>query len=145
MTTETRRQIDFRRHGTGSAPFWGTAIVLLHLLINAVHVAAHVDLHIYLGRADTAFVLVVIGLCPLIAVALLWTSWDRAGLLLLAVSMAASLLFGLYHHFVAAGPDHISSQMRGFWATVFVLSAYGLLAAQAAGTYVGLNFLLRRK
>jgi hypothetical protein len=73
----------------------------------------------------TAFVLIVIGLCPLVAMALLWTLWDRAGLLLLAVSMAASLLFGLYHHFVAAGPDHISGQVLGFWATVFVLSAYG--------------------
>jgi hypothetical protein len=130
---------------TGSAASWGTAIVLLHLLVNAVHVAAHLDLHIYLGRADTAFVLIVICLCPLVAMALLWTSWDRAGLLLLAVSMAASLLFGLYHHFVAAGPDHISGQVRGFWETVFVFSAYGLLAAQAAGTYVGLYFLQRRK
>jgi hypothetical protein len=127
------------------AAYWGTAIVLLHFLTNIVHAAAHVNLQVPVSRADTAFIVTIILLCPLIAMGLLWTSRARIGLLLLTFSMAGALLFGLYHHFVAEGPDHVGSHAPGFWPATFTISAYGLLALEAAGAYAGMYFLSRKK
>jgi hypothetical protein len=74
---------------------YGTAIVLAHLLVNIVHGAAHRELHVELRPAAMLFVIGVILLCPLIAMVLLWVSQEPLGLALLALSMAASLIFGL--------------------------------------------------
>ena len=67
------------------------------------------------------------------------------GLFLLSFSMGGALLFGLYHHFVAQGPDNVGSHGPGFWAATFTISAYGLLVLEAMGTYAGLYFLSREK
>ena len=123
---------------------YGTAIVLVHLLVNIAHAAAHLKLHIELGLAAMLFVMVVIVLLPLIAMLVLWTSRERLGVILLALSMSASLIFGLYNHFVAAGPDHVGEQATGTWGTTFVLTAYLLLVTEAIGTYVGFHFLYRK-
>jgi hypothetical protein len=87
------------------------------------------------------FVIVVILLCPLLALALLWTPQNRLGLLLLTVSMAASSVFGLYNHFLVRGPDHVSAQASDTWGIVFVLTAYLLFLTEALGTFFGLYFL----
>jgi hypothetical protein len=55
--------------------------------------------------------------------------------------MFGSLLFGVYHHFLVTSPDHVRSQPASPWGIVFVLTAYGLLIAEAIGTYVGVHFL----
>ncbi len=55
--------------------------------------------------------------------------------------MLASLLFGLYYHFVAEGADHVHSQPAGSWGTTFIFTAYGLMITEAIGTWVGLHFL----
>jgi hypothetical protein len=119
--------------------------VLLHFLTNIAHAAAHLSLDIPLNRVDMAFVVTIILLCPLIALGLLWTSWVRMGLFLLTFSMGGALLFGLYHHFVAEGPDHVGSHGPGLWAAIFIISAYGLLVLEATGTYAGMHFLWREK
>jgi hypothetical protein len=54
--------------------------------------------------------------------------------------MFGSLLLGLYHHFLAVGPDHIRSQHAGGWDTTFVLTACLLLSTEAIGTDVGIHF-----
>ena len=64
-----------------------------------------------------------------------------AALILLSLSMFGSLLFGFYHHFLVASPDHIHSQPSGGWGTTFVLTAYLLLITEAIGTYFGVHFL----
>ena len=122
---------------------YGTAIVLVNLVINIVHGAAHLELHIDLSAAEKIFVAVVILAAPLLAMALLWTPRQRAGLGLLALSMAGSLAFGLYHHFVAMGPDHVGAQVAGFWGTTFVATACLLFLAEAVGTYIGVWYLYR--
>jgi len=86
----------------------------------------------------------VVVLCPLLALALLWTSQKRLGLMLLTFSMAASATFGLYNHFVVSGPDHVSGQPPGPWSTVFVVTAYLLFLIEAIGTYAGFYFLYGR-
>ncbi|MGA2589014.1 MAG: hypothetical protein ABSH32_03790 [Bryobacteraceae bacterium] len=121
-----------------------TAIVLAHLLVNIVHGAAHQQLHIGLSLVETLFVGVVILACPLLAMVLLWTSQQRLGLILLALSMAGSLVFGLCHHFLMTGPDHVGEQAAGPWATTFAVTSYLLLLTEAIGTDAGIRFLYRK-
>jgi len=125
------------------AAAYGTAIVLVNLVVNLVHGAAHRDLHIDLSAAETLFVVVVILAGPLLAMALLWTAWQRLGLGLLALTMGGSLVFGLYHHFVAADPDHVGAQVAGFGGTTFAVTACLLFLLEAVGTYLGVLYLCR--
>jgi len=124
---------------------YGTAIVLVNLLINIVHGVAHLELHIDLNAAEKLFVAVVILAGPLLATALLWTPWQRLGFGLLALTMAGSLAFGLYHHFMSMGPDHVGAQVAGVWGTTFVVTACLLFLAEAMGTYLGVRYLYRTR
>ncbi len=118
-----------------------TAIIVAHLLVNIVHGLAHRELRVGLAPLASIFVIVVVLIFPLIAMALLWTAEKRLGLILLSLSTFGSLLFGLYHHFLALGPDHVHSQPPSPWGIPFVLTAYLLLITEAIGTYVGVHFL----
>jgi hypothetical protein len=122
---------------------YGTAIVLAHLLVNIVHGAAHRELGVGLSPLGSIFVIVVVLVLPLVAMVLLWTAQLRLGLILLALSMGGALLFGLYHHFLVAGPDHIHAQPSGGWGSTFVLTSYLLLITEALGTCVAFYFLRR--
>lgn len=124
---------------------YGTALVLAHLMVNIIHGAAHRELGVKLGPAGMLFVIGIILLCPLFAMVLLWTSQMRLGLVALTLSMAASLVFGLYNHFAVRGPDHVGEQVSGPWGTAFVLTAYLLFFTEAMGTYMGLYFLNRSR
>jgi len=116
-------------------------VVLAHLLVNIAHGLAHRELSAGLPRFGSVFVIVFVLILPLLATALVWTAQKRLGLILLSLSMFGSLLFGLYHHFLAAGPDHVHSQPASPWGITFVATAYGLLIMEAFGTYVGVHFL----
>jgi hypothetical membrane protein len=118
-----------------------TLLVVAHLFINIAHGTAHQKLRVTLPPAGMLFVIFVILLGPLLALALLWTSQKRMGLLLLTVSMAASAVFGLYHHFLVRSADHVSAQPSGPASTAFVVTAYLLLLTEALGTALGLYFL----
>ena len=120
---------------------YATAIVVAHLLVNIVHGLAHRELHVGLAPPASIFVIVVVLILPLVAMALICIVQERLGLILLSLSMFGSLLFGLYHHFLAIGPDHVHSQLPSLWGITFVLTAYLLLFAEAIGTYVGVHFL----
>jgi hypothetical protein len=118
-----------------------TAIVVAHLLVNVVHGVAHRELHVGLSPSGSVFVVAVVLILPLVAMALVCTAKKRLGLILLSLSMLASLLFGLYHHFLVISPDHVHSQPASPWGIAFVLTAYGLLITEAIGAYVGIHFL----
>jgi hypothetical protein len=118
-----------------------TAIVVAYLLVNIVHGLAHRELHVGLAPLASIFVIVVVLISPLIAMALIWRAAKRLGFILLSLSMFGSLLFGLYYHYLAVSPDHIHSQPYGGWGTTFVLTAHLLLITEAIGTYVGVHFL----
>jgi hypothetical protein len=120
---------------------YATAIVAAHLLVNIAHGLAHRELRVGLAPSASLFVIVVVLISPLVATALLWTAKKRLGLILLSLSMFGSLLFGLYHHFLASGPDHVRWQPPSSWGITFVLTAYLLLITEAIGTYVGVHFL----
>jgi hypothetical protein len=117
------------------------SIVLIHLLVSFAHGYAHRELGIALSMFQSMFVFIVILILPVIAMVFTWTAWKRSGLILLALSMAASLLFGLYYHFLAAGPDNVHSQPASSLGTTFALTSYGVLITEAIGAYLGIHFL----
>ena len=118
-----------------------TAIVGVHLLVNITHGLAHRELRIGLALPASIFVIVVVLIAPLLAMALVWTVKKQLGLILLTLSMSGSFLFGLSHHFLAMGPDHVNSQPWSPWGLAFGLTAYALLITEAIGTYTGIHFL----
>lgn len=118
-----------------------TFFVLVHLLITGAHGAAHHQLQVGLTPSGKAFVASVIVIAPLLAMWLVLGTRRRFGLGLLAASMFASLLFGLYHHFLVEGADHVHAQPRDSWGDVFVITAYALLVTEAFGTWMGIHFL----
>ena len=118
-----------------------TAIVMAHLVLSIAHGLAHLELRVGLSPLPVSFVILVVLIAPLVAMGLLWTVEKRLGLILLSLSMSGSLLFGLYHHFLATSPDHVRSQPSNPWGLAFVLTAYGLFITEAIGTYVGVHFL----
>ena len=122
---------------------YGTFIVLTHVLINIIHGAAHRQLHVGLHSAGMLFVASVVVLCPLLALALLWTCQKRLGLILLTFSMAASATFGLYNHFVVSGPDHVSGQPPGPWSTVFCRHGVSVVPHRSHRNLRGLLFPAR--
>lgn len=98
-------------------------IVVAHLLVSFVHGYAHNDLRVQLSNAQNVFVLVVITVAPILATLLLWTRFVRFGFLLLLVSMAGSLLFGVYYHYVEISPDHVSHLPAGDTQGLFRVTA----------------------
>jgi len=121
----------------------GTVAVLLHGVIAVLHGAAHNDLGIQMTAAENAFINVVIVAAPVVAAVALWTRFVRAGAVLLAVSMAGSLLFGAYHHYVAISPDHVAHLPAGNLQGLFRLTAVLLVVSEAAGSGIGLWGMLR--
>jgi hypothetical protein len=120
-------------------------IVLTHLVINIAHGFAHGALQVGLSRFHSIFVIVVILVAPLLAMGLAWTSWKRAGLVLLSLAMGGSLVFGLYHHFLAMSADNVSAQPANLLGLLFRVTSYGLLITEAIGAYAGIYFLKASK
>ena len=110
-------------------------------MVNTAHGLGHRELRVGLDPQGSIFVIVVVLICPLLAMGLMWTAEKRLGLILLSLSMFGSLLFGFYHHFLVASPDHVRLQPASAWGIVFVLTAYGLLITEAIGAYLGIHFL----
>jgi hypothetical protein len=120
------------------------AIVVAHLAVNLFHGWAHERLAIEISPAEKVFVVVVILVAPIIAGVLLLLRARRMGAWLLAVSMAGALAFGIYKHFVAAGPDRALSLPYSGWAVVFQVSAVLLVVTEAAGCWAGFRILRRQ-
>ena len=111
--------------GVNRSAKYVTAIVVAHLLVNIAHGLAHRELRVGLDPPASIFVIVVLLVSPLLAMALLWTTKKQIGLILLSLSIFGSLLFGFYHHFLVASPDHVRLQPASAWGIAFVLTAYG--------------------
>lgn len=115
----------------------GTAAVVAHAVIAALHGTAHTDLGIQMTAAQTLFINVVIVAAPIVAAIALWTRFAHAGAVLLAVSMAGSLLFGVYHHYVAISPDHVAHLPAGNLQDLFRATAVLLVVSEVFGAGVG--------
>ena len=118
----------------------GVGIVLAHFVVVMFHGSAHTNLKINLATWQTVFVLIVIVLAPLAAAILIWTRFARFGFVLLAASMAGALLFGVYFHYLAISPDHVSHLPPGDAQATFRWTALLLAITEAIGLTVGLAY-----
>ena len=115
-----------------------TAAVLVHLAVNLLHGRAHGELGVGLSAWQNIYVITVILIAPLIAMLLLWTRYARLGVLVLVISMAGSLIFGVIHHYVLVSPDHVSHLPPGDAQGMFRMTALFLVLTELFGLVVGL-------
>jgi hypothetical protein len=116
------------------------AIIIAHAAVAFLHAAAHQVLDIRVSTAQLIFILTVIMLSPLVAGLLLWKRLMMAGGMLLAAAMLGSLLFGVYNHFMALSPDHVShvgGLPQKSWPFIFQATASLLALIEMAGSWVG--------
>ena len=119
-------------------------VVAAHAAVLVVHSAAHEILGVKASTPQLVFIVAVIIVAPLVAGLLLWKGKAKAGALLLACSMAGSLAFGVYYHFVADTADHVAHVARmspAGWAVAFQASALLLSLAEALGAWAAWSVL----
>jgi hypothetical protein len=115
-----------------------TVAVLAHLVVSIVHGRAHEQLAVGLSNWQNIYVMTVIVVAPLIAMALIWTRYAHIGLVLLVISMAGSLIFGVAYHYVVISPDHVSHIPPGEAQGLFRTTALLLVLTEVFGVAVGL-------
>jgi hypothetical protein len=97
------------------------------------HGSAHSHLNIAVGTGQKAFIAIIIFVVPLIAMMMLWTRLRKLGGILLGLSLAGSLVFGVSYHFLIAGPDNAFGQYYSHWSSAFRATAILLALIEAAG------------
>ena len=117
---------------------YGTTIAIIHAIGNGLHGLAHVEIPIPLSFLQSLFVGIVVFLTPIVAAVLLWTQFDHIGSWLLLSSIAGSLLFGIYNHFIAISPDHLSQVSFAGWGLLFQITAILILIVDGLGCGLGL-------
>jgi hypothetical protein len=117
---------------------YGTIVVVIHAIVGILHGLAHLNLPVPLSLFQILFVGAVIMLAPIVAASLLWTSLAQLGRWLFFVSMTGALLFGIYNHFIAISPDHISQIPYVGWGALFQVTALLLMITEGIGCGVGL-------
>ncbi len=120
-----------------------TIIVLLNAGVNLLHGLAHAELKVIPGPLDSLFIGLVIGVAPIIALLLILKGAQRVGGSLLLVSLLASLIYGLYHHFLIAGTDNALSMSDGGLSALFLVTALLLLVTETVGSWVAATLVLR--
>ena len=119
-----------------------TTLVLVgfHFLIVVLHSIAHEVLSVKATAAQLAFIVPVIIVAPL-AAGLMLPKFEKAGAVVLLMSMLGSFVFGLYYHFIADTHDHVRHVARlqpAVWSAMFQITAYLLLASEALGVAVAM-------
>jgi hypothetical protein len=121
------------------------AVVAIHFVVVVLHSIAHQTLSVNASPAQSAFIFPVTIVAPVVAGVML-PKFERFGTVLLTVSMAGSLVFGVYYHFIAETIDHVAhvAQLEPHrWSQMFVATSYLLASSELLGAVVGLLLLLR--
>jgi hypothetical protein len=92
---------------TMTLKFLITLSVFLHLGGSIWHGDAHEILEIALPGLKMAFVVIVIVIGPIIGTALIWINHSALGCWITGCSMAGSVLFSVYHHYVLISIDNV--------------------------------------
>ncbi|MCI4371848.1 MAG: hypothetical protein L3J78_04290 [Thermoplasmata archaeon] len=116
-------------------------IIFANLFILIVHSAAHLALQILPSVPDTAFILAVILIGPVLALPLLRINRILASASL-AVLMAASFGYGVWSHFLVAGPDHVLFGVPDAWWIVFAATSVLLGALELAGVVIAVRLFV---
>ncbi len=117
---------------------YGTTIVVIHAIVNGLHGLAHVEIPVSLSLLQSLFVGIVIFLTPIIAAVLFWTKFYHIGSWLLLSSIAGSLLFAIYNHFIVISPDHVSQVSFEGWGLLFQVTAILILIVDGFGCWIGI-------
>jgi hypothetical protein len=120
---------------------YGTTIVVIHAIAHGLHGLAHQQIPVPLSLFQAVFVGVVILLAPIIAAVLLWTQFYRIGSWLLLYSMAASIMFGIYNHYIVISPDHVSHVSFVGWGLVFQVTAILTLIVDGLACWISISAL----
>jgi hypothetical protein len=118
-------------------------VVLIHFAISLAHGAAHGQAQVPLSRAANLFVFIVILLGPLAGLAAAWPA-RRTGAWIIAVTMAASLVFGVVNHFILVSPDHVA-HVDPRWRPLFATTAALLAVTEAVACGLALRVAGERK
>jgi hypothetical protein len=119
-------------------------IIIIHAVVGSLHAAAHQVLGVELSLLQLIYIILVIMLAPLAAGILFWKRLKTEGGALLVCSLAGSLIFGVFNHFVGMSPDHVSRVAelpQKSWAFVFQITALLLALVEAFGIWAGLRVL----
>jgi hypothetical protein len=120
---------------------WVAGLVVVHLVISIVHGLAHDGARVPMSTAANAFVFVVILAGPIAGLVL--TRWSPpSGNWLIAVTLLASLIFGVVNHFVLVSPDHVG-HVASDWRVLF--GATAVLLAISEGLGAGVAIAMARK
>ena len=134
------------RQSTPNVTRLALAAIVAHVFVVALHSTAHQILGVQATPAQMLFIVAVIIVAPPLAGVLLWKNLSRPGAVLLAGSMAGSLVFGVYNHFIVRSPDHVAqvSLMKpAGWAIVFQVTALLLPVTEVLGFCVGVLIIER--
>jgi hypothetical protein len=122
-----------------------TLVVLAHLVVNVLHGQAHTKLAVGLASWQQVYVITVILVAPLVALALSWTRYAKAGAWLLLWSMLGSLIFGVVYHYVIISNDHVAHLPPGEAGGIFRITALLLAITEAVGVAVALMAILKKR
>ena len=112
-------------------------IVWLHASVVVLHGLTHGETGVGLSLFGTAFVTGIVVLAPLLALLFLRSRWQRAGALLLVLSMLGALIFGLWNHFLVPGADQVAEVPPGAWHLPFLVTSILLAVLELAGSGIG--------
>jgi hypothetical protein len=117
---------------------WLVTAVLLHTIVTLWHGGTHVRIPVPLSELQEIFVLVIVILLPLIGLGMLWSRWAHAGVIIIALSMIGSLVFGFINHFVLISSDYVGATSLHSERHIFVLTAGLLLVTDTLGMVIGI-------
>jgi hypothetical protein len=98
-------------------------------------------LNVELSAWAGLYVLCIVGIGPIAGLALLRSGRQRTGAAILFAATSSALLFGLWKHFIAHGPDHVMHLQAGPWRVPFQVTAVLLAASEATGAVVAFMLL----
>jgi hypothetical protein len=119
------------------------ALVLVHFVITIFHGMAHAKANVPLSPVANIFVLAVIVAGPWIGLGLALRA-QRMGAGLIALTMAAALIFGCINHFVLASPDHVA-HVDPPWRSLFSTTAILLALTEALGSGLAVRSVRARR
>jgi hypothetical protein len=113
------------------------ALVVGHALVSGVHGLAHAGIPVTLAAWQQGFVVLVPTLAPLAALALLYRGYERLGVGVLTLSMAAAFLFGVSFRYLLSNPDNVASIPTGSWHLPFTWTAAAIALTEFGGAALG--------
>jgi hypothetical protein len=120
--------------------FW---LVIVHVVATLVHAAAHGVLGITPSPVESAFIVALIVVLPVVMLPFALRG-SRAAMAVLTLAFAAAWLYGTVNHFIIEGADHVSGLDHGGWPAIFTVTGVLLLILEAAGTLLAAWLLWRK-